>query len=200
MKPLTAQEILWRKDALTIEDAATLLVGEGLSAHRVAVSELTNAINAGSLSTFLGYVGATPPYTRLKYIYMEDFKDYFQSIRTEVDQAAFATAKTENPASTLQQQINANQYGQLNLPVPAVGTPSNKTPTENWILLVQAEAARCWKNLKEIGCNPTRHNIMSDLAKWCRDNNVKSSSGIFPSEEYIYRHVLRSKIWKPPPD
>lgn len=201
MEPLTAQELLWRKDALTIEEAAILLAGEGQSsALQVAKSELTNAVYAGKLRSFYGYLTSTQPYTRLKYIRMKDFKAYFKSIRAEVDKAAAAPAKAEKAVPTSQQQINANQHDQLNLPVPALGTPSDQIPTTNWILKVQAEAAQHWKRLKVLNCNPTRNNIKGDLAKWCRDNNVKTSSGIFPSDEYIYRHAIRSAIWEPPPD
>lgn len=201
MKSLTEQELLWQRKALTIEDAAVLLTDERhTSAWQVAKLELTNAVNAGKLHSFCGYLTSTQPYTRLKYIRMKDFKAYFKSIRAEADKAAAAHAKAEKAVPTSQQQINANQHDQLNLPVPAVGTPSDQIPTTSWILKVQAEAAQHWKRLKLLNCNPTRNNIKGDLAKWCRDNNVKTSSGIFPSDEYIYRHAIRSAIWEPPPD
>jgi len=197
----TAQELLWRRNALTIAEAAILLLGEGqTSVLGVAQTELENAIHSGVLNSFFGYSGTTPPYTRHEYVHMEDFKLFFQSLNAEVGKAAVVPAKAGKAVSTSQQQINANQHDQLNLPVPAVGTPSDQIPTTNWILKVQAEAAQRWKGLKELNCNPTRHNIKDDLAKWCKNNNVKTSSGIFPSGEYIYRHVIGSAKWKHPSD
>jgi len=68
--------------------------------------------------------------------------------------------------------------------------------TKNWILLIQAEAARRWKLLREAGANPTKNNIKDDLAKWCRESSVATDGGINPTAEYIYRHVLQK--WTPP--
>lgn len=79
-----------------------------------------------------------------------------------------------------------------------MNTTCNLVPTNNWILKIQAEATRKWKDLVKIGCSPTRHNIKGDLAKWCRDNNVKTDGDIYPTDQYIYRHVLRKKIWRAP--
>jgi len=66
----------------------------------------------------------------------------------------------------------------------------------NWKMLVQSQAAVIWKRYKAMNCSPTKNNIKIDLAKWCRENNVVTKSGITPSEDYIYRHVLRE--WIPP--
>lgn len=70
--------------------------------------------------------------------------------------------------------------------------------TNNWKLLVQAEAARRWKVLRVSGANPTPHSIRDDLATWCREQGVSTKTGINPNAEYIYRHVLRN--WIPPAD
>ena len=70
--------------------------------------------------------------------------------------------------------------------------------TNNWKLKIQAEAARQWKALVSMGCSPTRHSIKDDLAKWCNVNNVTTDHGISPTGDYIYRHVIRSKIWDSP--
>jgi hypothetical protein len=74
--------------------------------------------------------------------------------------------------------------------------PDEEPKTKNWILLVQAEATRRWKSLREEGANPTKHNIKDDLATWCRETNVRTDGDINPSGDYIYRHVLRK--WTPP--
>lgn len=77
-------------------------------------------------------------------------------------------------------------------------TSSNPISTNNWILKIQVEATRFWKQVRAGGGNPTRNNIKGDLATWCRDNEVKTDGGIFPDEDYIYRHVIRKKKWKSP--
>jgi hypothetical protein len=71
-------------------------------------------------------------------------------------------------------------------------------PTSNWKLKIQAEAARRWKELVTMGCSPTRNSIKDDLATWCRNNEVATDGGIFPRADYIYKHVIRAAIWKPP--
>jgi hypothetical protein len=68
-------------------------------------------------------------------------------------------------------------------------------PVANWKMRIQERAAMLWREHRKMG-SPTKNNIKSDLARWCRENNVTSKHGIFPSEDYIYRHVL--KDWKPP--
>lgn len=81
--------------------------------------------------------------------------------------------------------------------VGAGGTAAIEEPeTKNWILLIQAEAARRWKLLREAGANPTKNSIKGDLAIWCRESGVLTDGGINPNAEYISRHVLRK--WTPP--
>ncbi|SEN29706.1 hypothetical protein SAMN05216404_103297 [Nitrosospira multiformis] len=69
-------------------------------------------------------------------------------------------------------------------------------PPKNWILRVQAQAAIEWKKYQKMQCNPTKHSIKDELARWCKDNNVRTPTHIIPSADYIYRHVLRN--WDPP--
>ena len=71
---------------------------------------------------------------------------------------------------------------------------------ENWKMRVQAEAAARWRNQREMGCQPTRHSLKDELAKWCRDNNIRTAHGINPTADYLYRHVLSKRNWKPPTD
>jgi hypothetical protein len=81
--------------------------------------------------------------------------------------------------------------------VGATGTAAIEEPeTKNWILLIQAEAARRWKQLRKAGANPTKNNIKDDLANWCRESNVVTDGDINPNAAYIARHVLQK--WKPP--
>ncbi len=70
--------------------------------------------------------------------------------------------------------------------------------TNNWKLQVQTEAARLWKDLVNMGCSPTRNSIKDDLARWCRDNKITTDHGISPTGDYIYRHVIRAKLWQSP--
>ena len=69
--------------------------------------------------------------------------------------------------------------------------------TENWILLVQQEAARRWVALIDAGATPTKNNMKDDLEKWCRKNNVITRTDITPKAATIYKHALRK--WEPPP-
>ena len=69
---------------------------------------------------------------------------------------------------------------------------------ENWMMRVQEEAAKRWRAQRGRGCNPTRHSLKDELATWCRENNVVAKSGINPSADYLYRHVLNKRHWMPP--
>ncbi len=68
--------------------------------------------------------------------------------------------------------------------------------TTNWMLAVQMEAARRWLDLRKGGATPTKHALRDVLSKWCRDNGVKTSTGGYPTGDYIYRFALRK--WHPP--
>lgn len=71
-------------------------------------------------------------------------------------------------------------------------------PIANWKMAVQAQAAIFWRKYRGMVASPTKYAIKGDLARWCRDNKVMTETGINPSEDYIYRHVLRK--WTPPTD
>ncbi len=71
---------------------------------------------------------------------------------------------------------------------------SEPPPTKNWMLLVQTEATRRARLLKD-AC-PNKHNLKDDLARWCKEHGVTTNTGIFPAAATIYRHALRG--WKPP--
>lgn len=108
MSPIAVKKLLWRKEELTIKEAAILLLVEGQSsALEVAETEITNAIYAGEIHTFSGYSGAIPPYTRHEYIHMGDFKLFLESLSAEIKQAVSAPSKMEKPISKTQQQDNA---------------------------------------------------------------------------------------------
>lgn len=71
-------------------------------------------------------------------------------------------------------------------------------PVPNWKMLVQAEAAAMFKQQRAMGAQPTVYNIVDTMARWCRENDVRTSSGAFPSASYLRVHVLSGKHWKPP--
>lgn len=82
----------------------------------------------------------------------------------------------------------------------ADGGDKTGRPLDNWMMRVQAEATRRWREYRKAGCNPTAHSLKDELAKWCRDEHIRTKSNINPSPEYLYRHVLSSRHWKPPTD
>lgn len=71
-------------------------------------------------------------------------------------------------------------------------------PIKNWMMKIQAEAARRWINLRSLNCNPTKLSLADELATWCKSENILTKQQINPSASYIYKHVLRP--WNPPPD
>lgn len=94
-------------------------------------------------------------------------------------------------------QIEAEDFGDGHNSEVQSAQPT-ETSSSNWKLLIQAEAAKRWKALRAAGANPTLHSIRDDLAIWCRNEGVKTKTGINPNSKYIYRHVLRN--WAPPRD
>ena len=79
-------------------------------------------------------------------------------------------------------------------PVPPV---DEAPPLEDWKMRVQAEAAAHWLHLRKLHCNPTKNGIRPHLAKWCRENNIRTSgpSGVHPSEGYIKNVLIK---WNSP--
>lgn len=62
---------------------------------------------------------------------------------------------------------------------------------ENWKLRIQAQAAELCRKQRGYGANPTKSSLAGDLARWCREQDVRTDSGINPSESYIRTHILR---------
>lgn len=80
--------------------------------------------------------------------------------------------------------------------LPVKKSSAEKNLQTNWKMLIQEQAAILWREYKKMDCSPTKNSIKAELAKWCRENNVATKTGINPSEDYISRHVLRK--WTPP--
>lgn len=81
---------------------------------------------------------------------------------------------------------------------PASDCPSPLPAVPNWKMLIQAEAAELFLRLLASGANPTPHSLVKPMAKWCRDNEIKTDGNINPSEGYIRTHVLGGDHWTPP--
>ena len=77
------------------------------------------------------------------------------------------------------------------------GTDAAAPLVDDWKMRVQAEAAAHWQHLRKLHCNPTKHGILPHLAKWCRENNIRTAgpSGIHPSEGYLKNVLVK---WEPP--
>lgn len=81
----------------------------------------------------------------------------------------------------------------------ASSSPANDgKATTHWKMLIQIEATDLFKRLRNAGASPTVRSTVDTLAKWCRDNNIKTDGGIFPCANYLRVHVLSGKHWKPP--
>jgi len=130
---------------------------------------------------------------------------------TDVYLYADANGKFETALNAVEQDLLIDRAEFLALlmrygmSVPAFLSPalpsSDKNeakPLENWKMRIQAEAAIRWRKLRKVGCNPTKHSLKDDLAGWCRTEAIMTNTGINPTAEYIYRHVLRQ--WTPPKD
>ncbi len=76
--------------------------------------------------------------------------------------------------------------------------PTGAAEPKQWKMRVQAEAAAEWKRMRAMNCNPTRASIRPHLLRWCKANNVLTSSHINPSDGYLRTHVLSAKHWTPP--
>ena len=83
--------------------------------------------------------------------------------------------------------------------VAALEAPSGKKrASTNWKMQIQIEATARTLRLRQSGASPTRHSILGDMVKWCRDNNVKTDGKILPSAGYLRTHVLGGKHWDVP--
>lgn len=83
-------------------------------------------------------------------------------------------------------------------PVVISGGINEKPPVANWKMKIQAEATELCKRLRNSGASPTKSSICDPMAKWCRENNVKTDNGIFPTSNYLRTHVLGGKHWDLP--
>jgi hypothetical protein len=139
--------------------------------------------------------------------------EYFQPDQQTAVRPQAATADSthgEAPSvSPLQDEVAGKHSSSF---IPDDAPPSRQDPKEprsnaselltpdtgNWKMQIQSEATRMFKSLRNAGAQPKVHSIIDDLAKWCRNNNVKTASGVYPSAGYIRTHVLSGKHWTPP--
>lgn len=104
----------------------------------------------------------------------------------------------EDVVAWLREEGVAYQMPSLAEASPAPPIDATVKPPKQWKMRVQAEAAAEWKKLRALGCNPTRASIRPHLVKWCRENDVKTDTGINPADGYLRSHVLSGKHWTPP--
>ena len=86
-------------------------------------------------------------------------------------------------------------------PAPVVTASASagvKPATPNWKMQIQTEATAHCLRLRKSGASPTKNSILDSMATWCRDNNVKTDSKIFPSANYLRTHVLGGNHWELP--
>lgn len=76
----------------------------------------------------------------------------------------------------------------------------SRKKSDNWKMLVQMQAREYWLVLRAAGANPTVSSILDRMARWCSENDVKTSSGIYPTPGYLRTHVLGGKHWTQPSD
>lgn len=89
-------------------------------------------------------------------------------------------------------------FGPTLAPTPLVQEPDREPHSSQWKMRVQVEAADRWKALDAAGASPTLSSIADLMAVWCRKNQVRSASGIYPQANYLRTHVLGAKHWSPP--
>lgn len=69
----------------------------------------------------------------------------------------------------------------------------------NWKHQIQIEATASCKRLYASNANPSRADLADSMASLCKQNNIKTNTGSFPSKGYIRTHVLSGRQWKFPP-
>jgi hypothetical protein len=84
------------------------------------------------------------------------------------------------------------------LPVGKNARPAPLPAAPDWKMRIQAEATAYCQRMRKLGANPTKSSILGPMAQWCRGNDVKTDSKIFPSEGYLRTHVLGGKHWDVP--
>ena len=97
-------------------------------------------------------------------------------------------ASTALPAETPQDTVSA-QSGSEAKALDAL---------PDWKSRIQIEAAEYMRVLRKSGANPSAHSILDRMTKWCKDKDVKTDGGIYPSRGYLRTHVLGGGHWTPP--
>lgn len=84
--------------------------------------------------------------------------------------------------------------------VPAAKPQAEPAGAElaHWKMRVQSAAAEHWKTLRASGANPTVNSIVDWMARWCKENDVRTDGGVNPSSGYLRTHVLGGGHWTPP--
>ena len=106
-----------------------------------------------------------------------------------------------SPREAAIEALQAHGSAQTATPAPVVAAlvePDKAGPVANWKMQIQAEATALCLRLRKSGANPTKHSLLDPMARWCRENGVKTDGGIYPKEGYLRTHVLGGKHWDVP--
>jgi hypothetical protein len=67
----------------------------------------------------------------------------------------------------------------------------------SWVSKVQTQAAILFERYRRVGAQPSKNSIAPDLARWCKENDIRTPTGVHPSAETIKRWAL-GRRWKSP--
>lgn len=75
--------------------------------------------------------------------------------------------------------------------LPVCDVPALDSTVSDWMQRVRDEATRwCRERQKDGKPKATKTAVAEEMAVWCRNNDVKTDTGIYPDAEYIRRHIL----------
>jgi hypothetical protein len=98
-------------------------------------------------------------------------------------------AQQDSSVSPSAREGEGEGEGEGEAPAPALA---------NWKIRVQKEATAMFLRAYKANASPSVSSIKHDLARWCRENNVVTDTGIIPNENYLRMHVLSSRHWTKP--
>lgn len=153
----------------------------------IAMADCEELIFQG-FETYLGMSGAGPAQTN-------------EAPTVVYDDDALQDALQPAPASRIYSEVFPDPVQNSESPAPVVVSSDGPEPlpaVANWKMQIQAEATALVLRLRKSGANPTRHSILDTMAQWCRDNDIKTDTKIYPSANYLRTHVLGGKHWDVP--
>jgi hypothetical protein len=145
-------------------------------------AEMISAINSGSLPIRSRKTGMVISPNSLDLLYLVTVDDVNEWLKSKRVPYRWKVQTVKKPAPVATEQAGSQ--------APAV---------PNWKMRIQAEATASVLKLRKSGASPTKSSTTEMMAKWCRDNNLITDGGVFPSANYLRTHVLGGKHWDLPP-